>query len=410
MRRFFVLTLVVVLLCSLCACAAQIFTTEVPSGKDTASASLESLTETQKKTEPSEPQTRPQSQTELEKKTVSLMLPFMETEDFVSFQPEASAQSASLSLTIPADWTEDAGLFDCPEDGGVRKVLEPICLLREMDDAQWDKLAKFDITGSYGEIEYLSVSPGIDANGRNYIQLLAKSWPEGGTISVWYPCFCFLRDTNGTTAVLAYYLLDPEDSSGKATLQEVIDSMIVPPSTTLSFTEEITTEAFSGREDNMEEETSGQTENNSFTVEVSDYFSCCTELVPLLEMVPGSPMWLGLNDETYETDAFRLNYYIEDEMVSFTMQSEDTKTVTLYGNVVGCPIDQFIASMQDNGWICALDENNQPYTPYMYFLGTVLDERCLAIEVETDHDNNVERWFLTNWPQGDFSDFYAQFD
>lgn len=225
MRRFFALTLVIALLCSMCACAAQKSTAEVPSGKDTTSAPSESHTETQKEMEPSETQTKPQAQTEPEKKTVSLTLPFMETEDYVSFQPEASAQSASLSLKIPADWTEDAGLFDCPEDGGVRKALEPICLLREMDDAQWDKLAKFDITGSYGEIEYLSVASGVDANGRDYIQLLAKSWPEGGTISVWYPCFCFLRDTSGTTAVLTYYLLDPDDSSGKATLQEILNSI-----------------------------------------------------------------------------------------------------------------------------------------------------------------------------------------
>ena len=225
MRRFLALTLVIVLLCGLCACRAKKPASDVPSGKETTSSPAENDTEMQKETEPSETQTKPQAQTEPEKKTVSLTLPFMETEDYVSFQPEASAQSASLSLKIPADWTEDAGLFDCPEDGGVRKVLEPICLLREMDGAQWDKLAKFDITGSYGEIEYLSVASGVDANGRDYIQLLAKSWPEGGTISVWYPCFCFLRDTTGTTVVLTYYLLDPEDSSGKATLQEILDSI-----------------------------------------------------------------------------------------------------------------------------------------------------------------------------------------
>ena len=410
MKRFFALMLVMALLCSMCACAAQTSTSDVPSNKATASAPLESHTEMQKETEPSETQTNPQPQTELEKKTVSLTLPFMETADYVSFQPEAGAQSASLSLKIPADWTEDAGLFYCPADGGVRKVLEPICLLREMDDAQWDRLAQFDITGLYGEIEYLTVTSGFDANGRDYVQLLAKSWPEGGTITVWYPCFCFLRDTNGTTAVLTYYFLNPDDLLGKATLQEIIDSMTVPSSTDLSFTEDTTTEAFSECESDLEKETSNQTKDNSFTVEVSDYFSCCTELVPLLEMESGSPMWLGLNDETYKTDTFLLNYYMLDELVCFSMQSEDAETVTLYGNVVGCPIEQFVASMQDNGWICSLDENNQPYTPHTYSLGTVLDERCLAVEVETDHENNVKGWFLTNWPQGDYSEFYAQFD
>lgn len=230
MRRFFALMLVMVLLCGLCACAAQTSASELPSSKTAASAPWESRTETQKETEPSEPRTTLQSQTAPEMKPVSLPLPYMETEDFVSFMPEDGTQTAVLSLMIPADWTEDAGLFYCPADGGVRKVLEPICLLREMDDARWDKLAQFDVTESYGETEYLSVTSGVDANGRDYIQLLARSWPEGGTISVWYPCFCFLRDKNGSAAVLSYYLLDPDDSAGKATLQEIIDSMIVPSS------------------------------------------------------------------------------------------------------------------------------------------------------------------------------------
>lgn len=252
MRRFFALTLVVVLLCGLCACGSQKPAADVPSDKETASAPVESGTQLQKETEPteaqtepqssepqtepqpsepqaepqpSEPQTEPQPQNEPERKTVRLTLPFMETADYVSFMPEDGAQSAGLSLQVPADWSEDAGLFYCPEDGGVRKVLEPICLLREMDDAQWNALAQFDTAGAYGDIEYLSVASGTDANGRDYIQLLAKSWPEGGTISVWYPCSCFLRDTTGTAVVLTYYLLDPEDQTAKAELREILDSI-----------------------------------------------------------------------------------------------------------------------------------------------------------------------------------------
>lgn len=234
MRRFLALTLVMVLLCGLCACGAQKPVADVPSDKETASAPVESGTQMQKETEPtetqtepqpSEPQTEPQPQNEPERKTVRLSLPFMETADYVSFMPEDGSQSAGLSLQVPADWSEDAGLFYCPEDGRVRKVLEPICLLREMDDAQWNTLAQFDTTGAYGDIEYLSVASGTDANGRDYIQLLAKSWPEGGTISVWYPCSCFLRDTTGTAVVLTYYLLDPEDQTAKAELREILDSI-----------------------------------------------------------------------------------------------------------------------------------------------------------------------------------------
>jgi hypothetical protein len=66
--------------------------------------------------------------------------------------------------------------------------------------------------------------------------------------------------------------------------------------------------------------------------------------------------------------------------------------------------------MQDNGWICSLDENNQPYNTHCYFLGTAIDDRHLAAEVEVDQDKNLVGWYLTNWPQGDYVDFYAQFD
>ena len=246
MKRIIVLALAVLLLSGLCACAAQQPSADVPSDKETASAPMESSAETKDNSGPSEtekeselavtqaePQTDPEpteTQTEPrspepETKTVSLTLPFMNTEDFVSFWPEDGARSAGLSLEIPADWTEDAGLFYCPLDGGVRKVMEPVCLLKEMDDVKWAELAQFDLTQPDGETEYLSVTSGVDANGRDYIWLLGKSWPEGGTISVWYPCFCYLRDTTGTTVVLTYYLMDPEAQAAKEELVEIIDSI-----------------------------------------------------------------------------------------------------------------------------------------------------------------------------------------
>ena len=234
MKRIIALILIMIMLLTvLCACAARQPSANDSSVKETASASnvppeTQPVTEpakTQPNTEPSETQTTPQPPDEQKTKTVSLTLPFMQTEDCVSFWPEDGAQSASLSLEIPADWTEDMGLFYCPLDGGVRKVLEPVCLLREMNDAKWEQLAQFDVTQPDGETEYLSVTAGVDANGRDYIQLLGKSWPEGGTISVWYPCFCYLRDTNGSVAVLTYYLLDPEDQAAKEELLEIIDSV-----------------------------------------------------------------------------------------------------------------------------------------------------------------------------------------
>lgn len=265
-RSILALTLAVLLLCGLCACAAKKSSAET-SGKDTAAAPAESPAETQRDTapaetqtdleptepeptepeptepetepeptepetkretepEPTEPETEPQPQTEPETKTVSLTLPYMETEDYFSFRPEDGEGSAGLTLQIPGDWTEDSGLFYCPYEDGVRKVLEPVCLLRDMDDEKWEALAQFDIAGNYGELEFLSVDPGVDANGRDYIRQLGKCWPDGGgTIRVWYPCICFLRDTNGTAAVLTCYLLDPEDPSAQAELEAILDSI-----------------------------------------------------------------------------------------------------------------------------------------------------------------------------------------
>ena len=225
--------IMIMLLTGLCACAGRQPAANDSSDKETALASNAQTethpdtepSQTQPDTEPQETQTTPQAPDGQGTKTVSLTLPFMQTEDCVSFWPEDGAQSASLSLEIPADWTEDMGLFYCPLDGGVRKVLEPVCLLRKMDDAKWENLTQFDLTQPDGETEYLSVTHGVDANGREYIQLLGKSWPEGGTISVWYPCFCYLRDTNGSVVVLTYYLLDPEDQAAKEELWKILNSI-----------------------------------------------------------------------------------------------------------------------------------------------------------------------------------------
>ena len=251
MKRSIALTLAVLLLYGLCACAAKQPSADLPSEKESLSAPLESRSETQKNPEPPEKQAEPQTDSEAsenrteaqtdpeaseiqteaqtrdepETKTVSLTLPFMKTEDFVSFWSEGNTQAAGLTLQVPADWTEDAGLFYCPMDGSVRKVLEPVCLVEAMDDAQWEKLAHFDITQPDGETTYLSVTGGVDANGRDYIQLLGESYPEGGMVSVWYPCFCYLRDAGGSTVVLTYYLLDPEDQTAKAELREILDSI-----------------------------------------------------------------------------------------------------------------------------------------------------------------------------------------
>ena len=238
MKRSIALALAMLLLCSLCACAGQQPSAALPSDKESAAAPPESLAETQKNPEASESQTEartdpeasnlqtePQAQVKPETKAVSLTLPVMKTEDFVSFQAEENAQEAGLTLQIPADWTEEAGLFYCPWDGAVRKVLEPVCVVKAMDDAQWEQLAHFDLTQPGGETVFLSMTEGVDSNGRDWIQLLGQSWPEGGTIRVWYPCFCFLRDPGGDTAVLTCYLMDPEDQAARAELQEILDSI-----------------------------------------------------------------------------------------------------------------------------------------------------------------------------------------
>ena len=243
MKRFAASLLALLLLVSLCACAGT-----GSAGSGTPSEALEGQAQnapdeqsrneidTQPQNEPAEqpqiePDSQPQNEPEApaqsaaETRAVSLALPFMETEDYVGFWSLGSVEAARVSLRVPADWSEEAGLFYCPTEGGTRKILEPVCLLRETDEAQWASLAQFNVAEDYGEVEYLSVTQGADANGRPCIFLLGKSWPEGdGAIVVWYPCTCYLRDPSGLTAVLIYYLSDPEDGAAMAEFRAVIDS------------------------------------------------------------------------------------------------------------------------------------------------------------------------------------------
>ncbi len=251
MKRTITLTLLILLLCGLCACAARQRSADVPPEKEGVSGPQESQKETEKNPEPSEnpaqppaesepsepptepqaesepaePQTEPQPGEETETKTVRLSLPYMKTEDFFSYWPEENAEAAGLTLQIPADWTEEAGLYYCPWNGSIRKVMEPVCLVEAVDDAQWQRLGHLDITQPNGETTFLSVTGGVDSGGREYLRVLGESCPDGGEISVWYPCFCYLRDTNGNTAVLTCYLLDPEDPAAMAELQAMLDSI-----------------------------------------------------------------------------------------------------------------------------------------------------------------------------------------
>ncbi len=150
-------------------------------------------------------------------------------------------------------------------------------------------------------------------------------------------------------------------------------------------------------------------EEEKALVEVSEYFAHCKVLVQTLDMQQGETMWY-CDDETYKKGGFLLNYYIEDGDLLFLMQNNDSGQVTLYGNVIGDTAEAFVSAMQQHRWIMAVDENNEPFNQSIYFLGTIIDGVRFCAELSLDRNGTVTSWFLSNWPQGDYEDFYAQFE
>lgn len=164
---------------------------------------------------------------------------------------------------------------------------------------------------------------------------------------------------------------------------------------------------------------SGSFENSeSFSpeliIEVSKYFDHCKDLVQDLGMQQGQPLMpYGKDhylDEMYLADGFFLDYFILDHGLQFTMWCDTPGIVVLYGNDVGCDSNTFVNSLEENGWILAVDENGQPYDENNYFLGTVLDGVRFCVEMSINSDNTVSMWYLNNWPQGDYEEFYSQFE
>ncbi len=180
-------------------------------------------TEPTSNTDSTDTPSEPSHQNEQETKTVRLTLRFMKIKDeFYWLGPEVGDPSGTLSLDIPADWTESMGIFYCPAWSG--KVLEPVALFRTMDDAQWDRLVHYDPSERIGEQgEFLYVVPGVDANGRDFVKVMEE------IERFWYSCSFYLRDTSGSVVHMVYYMLDPEDQSAHAELQRIIDSIRVEP-------------------------------------------------------------------------------------------------------------------------------------------------------------------------------------
>lgn len=154
----------------------------------------------------------------------SLSMPYHTTKDFRSFLPTRMVP-APVSLEIPSDWTEDSGIFYRVQDGRPMKILEPILMLRAVDEDLWETLQTFDLTQPNGEQEFISLSEGKDVQGRDFILLQSKcrAADHYGDI-LWYPCSVFLRDPSGDTAFMTYYFLNPEDTAARAELLAVIDS------------------------------------------------------------------------------------------------------------------------------------------------------------------------------------------
>ena len=104
MRRFFALTLVMVLLCVLCACGAQKPASDVPSDKETASSPVESGTEMHRETEPAETRTADDTSGQITPESGSAQL-----------TSEAAQTTAPTTTESPSTWDDVISGDDTPD-------------------------------------------------------------------------------------------------------------------------------------------------------------------------------------------------------------------------------------------------------------------------------------------------------
>lgn len=125
-------------------------------------------------------------------------------------------------------------------------------------------------------------------------------------------------------------------------------------------------------------------------VEISNYFSNYKQLKELLSM-KSIEQWQFSESESYMVDEFYLEWL--DEM--FSMKNEGASYIKIYGVALGDKMDQANSELQGNGWEKLYDNNLE------HAFITIIDDRVYYISFTTDENENIQSWYLNNWPEGE---------
>lgn len=107
--------------------------------------------------------------------------------------------------------------------------------------------------------------------------------------------------------------------------------------------------------------------------------------------------------EAYETEGFYMNWldYQTEDDGAFTMINTGSTRMSFYGVTVGDGIGKADTAFREQGWK-ALDDGR-------HFI-VIYNGRNLAVDFELDADQMIQGWYLCNWPEGDFSENFADLE
>ena len=109
----------------------------------------------------------------------------------------------------------------------------------------------------------------------------------------------------------------------------------------------------------------------------------------------------NLGGQSYQYDGF----YVEMRDRAFSMKNIGNREITLYGVTLGDSKQAFTETLSQNGWL-PMGETQDNWTDY----GTVIAGEAYYLQLTEDDSGAIIMWYINNWPQGDYDDFYSQFE